>query len=445
MFTVRDGERRELAANGLGGFSGDVGPGEVFHFSRALTEAVDAPTLQLNPYSLAVAVFLDGELLYSDGQQQGAAIGDIELTELGWTRSAPVLVSLPEDYLGRELTIAQNAGAGELDAATGQFMVYPCAVSLSCGYAYESGLIAGSFRAAIPATLLLAAGLFLLAAFAVGAWRGRWNWPLFCAVLFVFLWMASLLASTAFFSVYHPAMRGNSAYLCRCFALSALLAFLASRAKRLRALPWTLAALNAACSALTLGIELSHDVYTDSLSLFLRDMPFQLTGFAGLIAAMVCAWVFWRKEGWFYRLFAWLTAVGLAAMLLYAVLFNGRAVLEQLELAFVNRSLAYFLWPLMSLAVTAAVIAAIAELAAQELERRVEARQIAQRDAMALDSYESMRAQHEQVMMLRHDMNRHLHVLRQLTGGGRRAIVSGRVDWPERKDSRHFAEREPDD
>ena len=33
--------------------------------------------------------------------------------------------------------------------------------------------------------------------------------------------------------------------------------FLASRAKRLRALPWALAILNAACSALTLGIDLT--------------------------------------------------------------------------------------------------------------------------------------------------------------------------------------------
>ena len=416
VFTVRDGERRELTANGTGGFYGDVAPGEVFYFSRTLTEDVDAPTLQLNAYDLAVAVFLDGELLYSDGQQQGAAIGDIDLAELGWTRSAPVLVSLPEDYLGRELTIAQNAGDGEPDAATGRFMVYPCEVSLSCGYAYESGLIAESFSAAIPAALLLAAGLFLLAAFAAGAWRGRWNWPLFCAALFVFLWMAGRLANTSFFSFYHPALRGNAAYLCRCFALSALLAFLASRAKRLRTLPWTLAALNAACSVLTLCMELSHDVYTDNLSVFLRDVPFQLTGFAGLIAAMVCAWLFWRREGRFYRLFAWLTAIGLAGMLLYAALFDGRAVLEQLQFAFVNRSFAYFLWLLMSLAVTAAAIAAIAELVGQEMERRVEARQMAQRDAMALASYESMRAQHEQVMMLCHDMNRHLHVLRQLTG-----------------------------
>ena len=73
--------------------------------------------------------------------------------------------------------------------------------------------------------------------------------------------------------------------------------FLASRAKRLRALPWALAILNAACSALTLGIDLTHVVYADSLSAFLRDVPFQVTAFAGLLAAMVCAWLFWRGGG----------------------------------------------------------------------------------------------------------------------------------------------------
>ena len=70
-----------------------------------------------------------------------------------------------------------------------------------------------------------------------------------CAALFLLLWMAGLWASTTFFRVYNPATRDNTAYLCRCFSLSTLLMYLASRAKRLRALPWALAAANAACAA----------------------------------------------------------------------------------------------------------------------------------------------------------------------------------------------------
>ena len=63
----------------------------------------------------------------------------------------------------------------------------------------------------------------------------------------------------------------------------------------------------------------------------------------------------------------------------------------------------------------AATVSAIAETVAREVALRVEARGMAERADLAVASYESLRAQHEQVMMLRHDMNRHLHVLRQLS------------------------------
>lgn len=192
--------------------------------------------------------------------------------------------------------------------------------------------------------------MFLLAAFALDAWRGRWNWAALCAALFLLLWMAGLLADTSFFLQYHAARRDIAAYLCRCLALSALL----------------------------------------------------------------CAWLLWRKEGRFYRWFAPLSAIGLGG-LLCAALFEKNEVLEKLQSAFAGQSFTYFLWPLTSIVVGAAAVSAIAGLAGQELERRMEAQQMAERNAMAVASYESLRAQHEQVMMLRHDMNRHLHVLRQLS------------------------------
>ena len=83
---MEGGERRELAANGFGGFYGDVEPDETFYYARTLTEKVDAPTLQIDAYDRAIAVYLDGECLYSDVATD-AGIGEVELAELGWTRS----------------------------------------------------------------------------------------------------------------------------------------------------------------------------------------------------------------------------------------------------------------------------------------------------------------------------------------------------------------------
>ena len=63
---MEGGERRELTANGFGGFYGDVEPDETFYYARTLTEKVDAPTLQIEAYDRTIAVYLDGECLYSD-------------------------------------------------------------------------------------------------------------------------------------------------------------------------------------------------------------------------------------------------------------------------------------------------------------------------------------------------------------------------------------------
>ena len=137
----------------------------------------------------------------------------------------------------------------------------------------------------------------------------------------------------------------------------------------------------------------------------MRDIPFQITGFAGLLAAMVCAWLLWRGEGRFYRL---------GALLLYTAAFAGDKALVQLKHVFAVQSFTYFLWPLTAAVMAAATVAAIAETVAREVALRVEARGMAERADLAVASYESLRAQHEQVMMLRHDMNRHLSTLRRM-------------------------------
>lgn len=76
---------------------------------------------------------------------------------------------------------------------------------------------------------------------------------------------------------------------------------------------------------------------------------------------------------------------------------------------------AYFLWRLMPVIMLATAISLALDLLGKEISRRVEIRQLARQNAAALESYETLRRQYEQVMMLRHDITKHLQVLRQLT------------------------------
>ena len=71
------------------------------------------------------------------------------------------------------------------------------------------------------------------------------------------------------------------------------------------------------------------------------------------------------------------------------------------------------LYPLAGIMTAAALVTALAEAVRREITRRMEARLLAQRGELAQSSYEALRRQNEQVMMLRHDMMKHFRVLRQ--------------------------------
>ena len=408
VFT-REGETvTELSPNGFGGFTGLAVPGQTFYFSRVMTEELSSPTLRLAVANRNVAVFLDGELLYTDCPELDNRIGYLTLPMLEWDRTEPVVVTLPPDYAGKTLTIAQSTDLiGEKQEP--DTTVWPCAVTLYCGYAYESGLIAESFQTAIPAAWFFLAGALLLALFVWQAFRGKADVGLVCAAVMAFLWLTSRMDMTSFALFYFGQPPVDIALQCREFALTALLVFLCSRlAGRRRVFP---AVLTGAQGLSALAFLLLQWRRTLSFS-FLSAM--YAIDLAALLAALVCGFFERRKGSWFFRLFCPLTAAGIG-LWAAAVCFSPerRAMaLQQLALG----SVPYFLWPLMLLMLVVALAVTVADVVRKEAARWAEARLLSERQELALAGYETMRRQHEEVMMLRHDMAKHLSLLRQMTG-----------------------------
>ena len=153
VFTQEGDAVTELAPNGFGGFDRLDELGQTFYFSRVLSEDVDSPTLRLDTGNSAVTVFLDGAVLYTDCPELAGRIGYMRLPMLAWYREEPVLVTLPQNYQGKTLTIAQSTDPSGGELAEPTTKVWPCAVTLYCGYAYESELVARSFQTAVPAAL----------------------------------------------------------------------------------------------------------------------------------------------------------------------------------------------------------------------------------------------------------------------------------------------------
>ena len=96
VFTQEGDRRTELTFDGSLGYTGLSAPGQTFYYARPLAEEVENPVLTLDTVNRSVAVFLDGEPLYTDCPEQTGGIGALALPMLGWDRPEPVEVALPE-------------------------------------------------------------------------------------------------------------------------------------------------------------------------------------------------------------------------------------------------------------------------------------------------------------------------------------------------------------
>ena len=292
------------------------------------------------------------------------------------------------DYRGRTLTIAQGTYIYE-GVPAAEITAYPAAVTLLCGYAYESGLIAQSFRTAIPAALAYAAAALLLALMVWRAFHGRRDPGLLWAALALFFVMAREVGTAPFFYQYFGRTQFDFAGLARFFALAALLAFLSSRAGKRRWALWVLTGLYTLSVSIYLVIELRGLELTSDLLIFLAVSLPILLGFCALLAALALGGLFWRKESRFYRLFCPIMLAGI-------LLFVAGAALERPLPSLSGVTIHYLLWPVMAAALTAAVLSAVAEVLSGEVARQTE--------AWAL-------RQQQEILMLRHDMTKHRRVL----------------------------------
>lgn len=407
---VQEGEAyHELNALGWGTYNGLDYLGQTIYFSRAMTEKVEKPTLRLYAANWAVAVFLENEVIYTDCPEQDNRVGFLTLPTYSYDRE-PVILSLPPDYLGKTLTIAQ-ASPEVFDTPSVQVM--PCGVEFYCSYTAQSSLISESFCTAIPATLTFTLGILALLALFWQNLHHRRDMGLAAIAVTAFALTLGTLNQASFSHIYFEQSSMDLNALCRAAALSALLIFLGQCGGRLRWILWILALLHGFLALSGRGYAFSQ---LTSWS--------ELAGCAGLLAAGVLA-VLWQKEGrQFYRLFApvYLAFLLLAAALSIAYgLFSpewGKSVLLQLGLSVQNGLYRFFLWKWTTLAFAASAVAAIAMGIRQESERRTEARLLLQRGELAQENYENLRNQHEEILALRHDLRHHTTILRSLCQDG---------------------------
>lgn len=414
VYTQEGSTKTELTPNGFGGYTG-LELGQTFYFSRLMTEDLDSPTLQISTAEWNFVVFLDGEVIYSDYPEQKAAIGQLHLPVNEWVREEPITITLPADYHGKVLTIAQSFPEW---TETGSVTAWPASVRLYCGYAYESGLISETTQSTLIASAAFLLVLVLLAGFVLSG-----DWSILCLALVAIHWMADMLISTSFHARYFPTNVNTVDAVLPLISTLGLLCFLTLRSGKHGKYLWIPVAgygLALVGNVLSLGLFPSFNSIFSPFVFLTNGLPVWLA-FISLAMVMVMGAIWWRKENWFYRMFIPLAFAGIMVSWAVQIFFINKGFAWTLIVtSLASGQIHYLHTPFQTGITAAALLTAVAEVVKKELNRRAEKHLMEQRQELTMASFENLRRQHEEVMMLRHDMLRHFRTLHDMGGDERR-------------------------
>jgi len=414
VYTQEGSTKTELTPNGFGGYTG-LELGQTFYFSRLMTEDLDSPTLQISTAEWNFVVFLDGEVIYSDYPEQKAAIGQLHLPVNEWVREEPITITLPADYHGKVLTIAQSFPEW---TETGSVTAWPASVRLYCGYAYESGLISETTQSTLIASAAFLLVLVLLAGFVLSR-----DWSILCLALVAIHWMADMLIGTSFHARYFPTNVNTVDAVLPLISTLGLLCFLTLRSGKHGKYLWIPVAgygLALVGNVLSLGLFPSFNSIFSPFVFLTNGLPVWLA-FISLAMVMVMGAIWWRKENWFYRMFIPLAFAGIMVSWAVQIFFINKGFAWTLIVtSLASGQIHYLHTPFQTGITAAALLTAVAEVVKKELNRRAEKHLMEQRQELTMASFENLRRQHEEVMMLRHDMLRHFRTLHDMGGDERR-------------------------
>ena len=418
VFTNEKGTVTELTPNGSGGYMGLDYLGQTFYYSRTLTEELDSPMMQIGTVNQTVSIFLNDALIYTDCPEQDNRIGYLELPMLEFERSEAITVSLPPDYIGQTLTIAQSSPTWT-EFQRDAIIVWPCNVRLYCGYAYESGLIAATANTMLPAVLLFSLELFLLNAFVWNASVGNLSLRLPVFAMAVLFQICSILSKADFFYRYAREASFDLTWMCFYLSVGTLLFFLALHTEQLRPLFLVCAALQWCASLLSLLTQMGILVQYGDLYVFFMELP-KFTGFFTLLAALLGAFSLGKRGSRFFRHLSQVALILMSGYALFLIVSipifpdYASSVFSRLgsELTWYTPNFSFKLvWNLLLISSLSAIVL---ELLEQETERRTYLAVLSAKNELAVESYENLRLQSEEVRMLRHDTMKHYSLLRTM-------------------------------
>ena len=285
--------------------------------------------------------------------------------------------------------------------------------------AQDAELIAESFRIAVPSALDFLSGAMLAGLFLWQFLIGRGGSGVLYLAAIAFLRCIARIASAPFAGHFIDPTLPDLLLHSRYLTITALLAYFSLKSGRLRPVIRGIVFAMGAAFAVSFVLDWVRSGPAGRIEQVLIFRLPQYIGYFSLWFVIVTAVIVWRKSSYYYQRFAW-TEIALLGGHLLVLLISApfgatwlRAFVSHLWPIFGMEFISFHLWRLLGITVVAALIAAAIEVIHSEVEHRTMDRIMRQQGELAMRSYDELRAHDQEVMMLRHDMVRHLTLLQQ--------------------------------
>lgn len=412
FYVVEDGRQQYIQPNSVNGKAVLSSDSEVY-CERIINEELDGALLDLNRVEYPAAVYLDNELLYANTELALDENG-VTLSENALLSSTETMITLPDNYVGKTLTVIFSPSGGEVELPR-----ISLANSKTIFGAESTNVIGGVVRAVYSMVF----AIFTLCVFLAGIMRGKTDIAMLVLAVYSSVYVFLPL------NVDYIAIDGQLAQVFRSYHISD---FLSVFATGVMLIFLTLKARNntkplVVVSAVYAGVVLISYIFAcfvGSEAIEKVISVCHIIYYAQLMMVFIIAFIEWKNGSFFYKYFFMLELAGIVGFCLWGIYcgaVDSSFVLDD----FLVQSKENFFQPYLSSCI---IIVALVEFVVDTATAAADYQHMAVQNQLTREYITNLSKTIDEVRRTRHELRHHLETMSIMSKNGLYDRLDGYIE-----------------